>query len=155
MLQANAPLTEPTLGNESSIYSPNIQGLFKVALPVEILGNVVRFYPPSTPQVSYIVDFIIESISCFFLSTAEVSTLTKQELYEKTSTIFLEKIATPNEIEKTNFLGMMFSHRSVREYLNPLIEQCFPDLIATRITSDCYLAVVNYLLESFFKDATI
>lgn len=154
MLQANAPLTESTLGNES-VYSSSITGLFKVALPVEILGNVVRYYPPSTPQAGYIIDFIIESISCYFLSTAEVSTLTKQELFEKTSTIFLEKIASPNEADKTNFLGMMFVHKSVREYLNPLIEQCFPDLIPTRITSDCYVAVVNHLLESFFKDATI
>lgn len=145
------PISNNEIPNLEEVYTQDLRGLNKTSVPVAVMGKALRFFPLSMPQYGYLFSFLIEGIAPFVLSKTEIENLDRESLYGKVCESFIGC----TEEQKQAIMGLLMSTTALSTYINPIIDQCFPDLDPNMLTDNAYAEVFNFLLEDTFKNANI
>lgn len=151
------PRTYNALDEAESLFTEDLRGLFKVHLPVKVMGKQVRYMPVSLPQAAYMINFIVDGFAPLLISEEEQRKLNREELFSKVIEYVSEETSfITSEIEEEReraegLIGAAFSSKAAIQFLLPVMQQCFPDLNVYKITNDCFLECFNILFTEMFS----
>jgi hypothetical protein len=126
--------------------------LYRPTLKVTINGESLDYRPPGIAQLYLVYGFLVKGILANSLSNSAIERMNSKQVLTQAAQK-LQELSQLEPEEQIEYFTVLFCSDSVGQYLYPLIEQCFPEIEATRLDGLALLEITTQVITDILENS--